>query len=72
MANWNPDDVFGISIFAFFLLAVLTFFYIAYRFMKHTGGTTRKGEKGIMVMALVGVVVVLVYAVLAFIFKIII
>jgi len=72
MNGWSPDDVFGISIFAFFVLAVLIFFYVSYRFMSHTESETKPGERAIMWVSLVGVVLVLVYAVFAFIFKIII
>lgn len=68
----NPDDVFGVSIFAFFVLAVLAFFYIAYKFMRATGEKPKKGERIMMIAALVAVVLVLVYAALAFVFKIII
>jgi len=68
----NPDDVFGVSIFIFFLLAVAAFFYIAYKFMGSTGERPKKGEKVMMVLSLVGVTLVLVYALLAFVFKIII
>jgi hypothetical protein len=68
----NPDDVFGISIFLFFLLAVAAFFFIAYKFMGSTGERAKKGEKVMMVASLVGVVLVLIYALLAFVFKIII
>lgn len=68
----TPDDIFGVSIFAFFLLAVLTFMYISYRFMKETGGRAKKGERVMMYGSVVGVILVLVYAVFALIFKIII
>lgn len=68
----NPDDVFGVSIFVFFLLAVTAFFYIAYKFMRSTGEKPKKGERIMMMMSLVGVMLVLVYALLAFVFKIII
>jgi len=68
----NPDDVFGVSIFTFFVLAVVAFFYIAYRFMTQTGTKIKKGEKVMVYFSLVGVLFVLVYAMLAFVFKIII
>ncbi len=72
MNSWNPDDVFGISIFVFFVVAIVTFFFISYRFMKHTGTPNKKGERMVMWASGVGVVFVLIYAVMAFVFKIII
>ena len=68
----NPDDVFGVSIFTFFVLAVVVFAYIVYKFMTQTGTKIKKGEKMMVYFSLVGVVFVLVYAMLAFVFKIII
>lgn len=68
----DPNNAFGYSIFGFFLLAVLTFFFVAWKFMNQTGGKTKGGERFIMWMSVVGVIVVLAYAILAFIFKIII
>jgi amino acid transporter len=68
----NPDDVFGVSIFTFFFMAVVVFGYIAYRFMTQTGEKTKKGERVMVWAALAGSVLVLVYAALAFLFKIII
>jgi hypothetical protein len=68
----NPDDVFGLSILAFFVLAVVAFFFIAYKFMTVQGEKVKRGERVMMWSALVGVVLVLGYAVLAFLFKIII
>lgn len=68
----DPNNIFGYSIFGFFLLAVLTFFFVSYKFMTDAGEKTKPGERFIMWMAVAGVIVVLVYAVLAFIFKIII
>jgi len=68
----NPDDVFGVSIFAFFFLAVVAFCFLAYKFMTQTGAKAKKGERVMVWAALAGSVLVLVYAVLAFLFKIII
>lgn len=68
----NPDDVFGVSIFTFFFLAVVAFFFIAYKFMTQTGEKAKKGERIMVWAALAGSLLVLVYAVLAFVFKIII
>jgi len=72
MNSWNPDNVFGVSIFVFFVLSVLTFMYVSYRFMTQTGGDVKKGERIIMWGSAIGVVFVVIYAVLALVFKIII
>ena len=68
----NPDDVFGVGIFSFFALAVVLFIAIAYKFMTATGGRVKKGERVIVILSLVGAVLVLGYALLAFVLKIII
>jgi len=68
----NPDDVFGVSIFTFFVLAVVAFMYISYKFLTQTGTKIKKGEKVMVYFSLVGILLVLVYAMLAFVFKIII
>ncbi len=68
----SPDDVFGIGIFSFFVLTVAVFFYVAHMFINKTGTPIKPGEKAIMIGSVVGVLLVLVYAVFAFIFKIII
>jgi hypothetical protein len=68
----NPDDVFGVGIFGFFALAVVLFIAIAYKFMTATGGRVKKGERVIVILSLVGAVLVLGYALLAFVLKIII
>lgn len=68
----NPDDAFGIGIFVFFVLAVGVFIYVAYMFMSKTGTKMKKGEKAIMIGSVVGVLLVLAYAIFAFLFKIII
>ncbi|MDH5527596.1 MAG: hypothetical protein OEY97_09850 [Nitrospirota bacterium] len=68
----TPDDVFGISIFAFFVLAVLTFIYISWQFFTKSEAQNKTGERIIMWASLVGVILVLVYAIFAFLFKIII
>lgn len=68
----NPDDVFGVGIFAFFSFAVLAFVFIAYKFMTATGGKVKKGERVMVILSVVGAVMVLGYALLAFVFKIII
>ncbi len=67
----DPNNAFGFGILAFFLLAVITFFFISYKFMLGSGETPKKGEKLIMWGALVGVIFVVIYAVMAFVFKII-
>ena len=72
MDNLTPDDIFGLSIFAFFIMAVLTFFYISRKFMTQTGDKVKTGERVTMWMALIGVILVVIYAVMAFVFKIII
>jgi len=68
----TPDDVFGISIFAFFVLAVLAFIYITWQFFTKSESRNKAGEKAIMWASLVGVILVVAYAVMAFLFKIII
>jgi len=68
----NPDDMFGVSIFTFFFLAVVAFGFICYKFMTQTGDTPKKGERVMVWAALAGSVLVLLYAVLAFLFKLII
>ncbi|MFQ5509893.1 MAG: hypothetical protein ACE5FN_11250 [Leptospirillia bacterium] len=68
----TPDDIFGISIFGFFVLAVLVFVYITYKFFRNTGSKTKPGERRIVIGSVIGVFLVLIYAILAFIFKIII
>jgi hypothetical protein len=68
----NPDDVFGVGIFSFFALAVLAFVFIAYKFMTATGSKVKKGERVMVILSVVGAVMVLGYALLAFVFKIII
>ncbi len=68
----DPNNVFGLGIFAFFFFAVLTFFFVSYKFMRDSGEAPKKGERMIMWGATIGVIFVLIYAILAFIFKIII
>ena len=68
----NPDDVFGVGIFSFFALAVLVFVYIAYKFMTATGSKVKRGERVMVILSLVGAIMVLGYALLAFVLKIII
>jgi len=68
----NPDDVFGVSIFTFFFLAVVVFGYLVFKFMTQTGVKVKKGERVMVWAALAGSILVLVYAVLAFLFKLII
>ena len=68
----DPNNIFGISVFGFFLLSVATFFFVSYKFMKGEGEGAKKGERMIMWGCVVGVIFVLIYACMAFIFKIII
>ena len=68
----NPDDVFGVSIFSFFFLAVVIFGFLVFKFMTQTGAKVKRGERVMVWAALGGSVLVLVYAVLAFLFKLII
>ncbi|MDH4228435.1 MAG: hypothetical protein OEW11_01660 [Nitrospirota bacterium] len=68
----NPENIFGYSIFGFFVLSVLVFLYIAWRFFHHSGDRIKRGEQVMVWASLVGVVLVLVYALFAFVFKIII
>jgi hypothetical protein len=68
----DPNNLFGISIFGFFIASVATFIFVSYKFMKDTGEKAKKGERVIMWGAVIGVIFVLIYACLAFIFKIII
>lgn len=68
----NPDDIFGVGIFLFFALAVVAFVFIAYKFMTATGSKIKRGERVMVILSVVGAVMVLGYALLAFVFKIII
>jgi hypothetical protein len=68
----NPDDVFGVSIFSFFFLAVVVFGFLVFKFMTQTGMKIKKGERVMVWAALAGSVLVLVYAVMAFLLKLII
>ena len=68
----NPDDVFGVAIFGFFCMAVLAVGFVVYKIMTIKGEKVKKGERYMMLFCLLGAALVLGYAMLAFVFKIII
>jgi len=72
MDSVDPNNLFGISVFGFFVASVAVFFFVCFKFMRGDGEGAKKGERMIMWGSAIGVFFVLIYAFLAFIYKIII